>query len=545
MTGTIVYLVRGSIFGQLVRRVSGGRLLQYDDQLDPSLWEKHLPGHSSRNSSEQADLQDDLEAKSEPSWQANARKDTVDIVDWYDPKDPENPKNWGAMTKFFVTFQICLMTVSSYIGSAIYAPGLPDIMESFGVSKVVANLGLTLFILGYALGPMILAPLSEFPAVGRNPVYISTLVLFTIFQIPTALSPHIVMLLVFRFITGVLGSPALATGGASISDLYDQKHKALAIGIWGIAAVFGPVLGPLIGGFAAQAYGWRWTIWVLMWLSAFASILLFFFLPETSSKTILHRRARRLRHLTGNNNLRTHADEQFRHVSPKKIAKMTMIRPFVLAFQEPIILLLNVYLALVYGLLFVWFESFPLVFGGFYHFNLGQQGLAFIGILTGALLAVPPFVWYVQKVQIKKFDENGRIKPEDRLPPAVVGTVLIPICLLWFGWSARPSMHWIMPIIGSSFFSAAMLLLFNGILSYLPDAYPEDVASVMAGNALFRFTSGAVFPLFAPAMYHRLGVAWASTLLGLVGAAFIPVCYGFYKYGDRIRKASKFARKDF
>jgi MFS transporter, DHA1 family, multidrug resistance protein len=220
------------------------------------------------------------------------------------------------------------------------------------------------------------------------------------------------------------------------------------------------VLGPLLGGFAAQAMGWRWTIWELMWLSGLTLVVLMFFLPETSSKNILYRRAQRLRKLTGNENLKTKAEIMFQHMTAGKVAKMTMIRPFTLTFQEPVVFLLNLYLALVYGLLFIWFESFPLVFGGIYGFNLGQQGLAFLGIFVGALVAIPPFLWYIRAVQEKQFNENGEIKPENRLPPAMVGAFFIPICLFWFGWSARPSIHWIMPIIGTGFFSAGALLLF-------------------------------------------------------------------------------------
>lgn len=197
-----------------------------------------------------------------------------------------------------------------------------------------------------------------------------------------------------------------------------------------------------------------------MWLCGFTLVVLIFFLPETSSKNILYRRAQRLRKLTGNDKLMTQAEIDFQHVTAAKVAKMTMIRPFVLTFQEPVVLLLNVYLALVYGLLFIWFESFPLVFEGIYGFNLGQTGLAFLGILVGALVAIPPFLWYIRAVQEKQFNEKGEIKPEKRLPPAMVGAFFIPICLFWFGWSARPSIHWIMPIVGTGFFSAGALLLF-------------------------------------------------------------------------------------
>lgn len=192
--------------------------------------------------------------------------------------------------KVFVTFEICLLTFSVYIGSAIYSAGTETVVRDFGVSQTQATLGLTLFVAGYGIGPMLWAPLSEIPQIGRNLIYIGTLIVFVGFQVPTALAVNFAMLLCFRFLTGFIGSPALATGGASIGDMFTPKKRAYAIGIWGVAAICGPVLGPLVGGFAAQAKWWSWTIWELMWLSGLSLILCICFLPETSTSNILYRR---------------------------------------------------------------------------------------------------------------------------------------------------------------------------------------------------------------------------------------------------------------
>lgn len=172
-------------------------------------------------------------------------------------------------------------------------------METFGVSRVAATLGLTLFVAGYGVGPMLWSPMSEIPQVGRNPIYLATLAVFVAFQVPVVMADSFGMLLAFRFLTGFFGSPVLATGGASLADIWRPSKRAYAMSIWGIAAVCGPVLGPVVGGFAAQ-YGflskphftaaWTWPIWVLMWLSAFCFVFLFFLLPETSANNILVRR---------------------------------------------------------------------------------------------------------------------------------------------------------------------------------------------------------------------------------------------------------------
>ncbi|KAF2002849.1 benomyl/methotrexate resistance protein [Amniculicola lignicola CBS 123094] len=582
-------IIRDSAFGHCVRLASKNRLFLYPEERDTGLWRKYVNEAKTAHMADHGDpdppTQSEGDTSSEKEQEAGAREGSgrentstatprdwrlsdrvmlnenvpVDvekpsdpdrgkdklIIDWSGPDDADNPRNWSTGKKLFVNFEICFLTFSVYIGSAIYAAGILDVMETFHVSQVAATLGLTLYVAGYGLGPMVWAPMSEIPYIGRNPVYIATLFVFVMFQIPTAMASNFGMLLAFRFLTGLFGSPALATGGASIIDMYSPRKQSYGIAVWGVSAVCGPVLGPLVGGFAVQAEGWTWTIWELMWLSGFCFVFLFFFLPETSSTNILYRRTRRMRKITGDNRLICEPELMAQNMTGKDIALMVLIRPITLNFTEPMVFLLNLYIALVYGLLYIWFESFPIVFSGIYHFNLGQEGLAFLGLLVGALVVVPPLFYWLHSFQEKRFNEKGELKPEYRLPPAMVGGLFIPVCLFWFGWSARADIHWIMPIIGSGFFAIGAFLLFQAVLPYLADAYPEYAASVFAGNDLFRSSFGAGFPLFANAMYKNLGVPWASSTLAFLGIAFIPIPYVLYIYGERLRRMSRHAKKDF
>ncbi|KPI40869.1 Caffeine resistance protein 5 [Cyphellophora attinorum] len=558
-------LIRDSIAGQLVRLATGSKFLKYPEERDSSLIDKYINKEKSANlartgttestpAAEKSETQEPLQNSSanssnstlaDPNALVNVASGAAvdpekgrdgDVVDWYGPDDPENPQNWSIPKKFWATFCICFLTFSVYIGSAIYTAGIQDVTRVFGVSQVAATLGLTLFVLGYALGPMIWAPLSEIPQIGRNPIYIGTLALFVVLQVPTALAVNFGMLLAFRFITGFVGSPSLATGGASIADMYTPAKRTYGIAVWGIGAVLGPVMGPLVGGFAAEAKGWTWTIWELTWLSGFALVVLIFLMPETSSANILYRRTRRLRKMTGNDKLICEPELIGEQMTNQEIVRMVLIRPFTLGFLEPICFALNMYIALIYGLLYIWFESFPIVFVEIYGFSLGTEGLAFIGILVGAFVVLPPFLWWFHKYTEPKFDDKGELTPEWRLPPAFVGAFCIPICLFWFAWTSRESVHWIVPIIGTAFFSIGAFLLFNAVLNYLGDA--------IHSNDLIRSSFGAGFPLFASAMYKKLGVGWASSLLGFLSIAFIPIPFLLFKYGASLRKRSKNARQD-
>ncbi|EIN09356.1 MFS general substrate transporter [Punctularia strigosozonata HHB-11173 SS5] len=477
---------------------------------------------------------EEVEMWDDPQW--------LRTVDWYGPDDPECPMNWSFSKKCFVTFDICFITFSIYIGSAIYSPGIPYVAQDFGVSDVAATLGITMFVIGYGIGPMFLSPLSEIPQFGRTSTYIITLALFVILQVPTALSKNLGALLPLRFLAGFVGSPPLATGGASLADMWGPADRAIAIGLWGCAAVSGPVLGPLLGGFAAQAEGWTWTIWILLWLSGFSLAFLTVLLPETSASAILYRRAVRLRRLTGNEALRSHGELEAEHFTAREVAMMTLVRPFVLGFTEPIVAAWNVYIALLYGILYIWISSYEIIFVEIYGFNLGENGLAFMGLFLGAIIAFALLVPYVNRYVRPKF-ANGEenFPPEARLPPALVGAILLPLSLFWFGWTSRASIHWIVPIIATLFYSIGTFFVFQAGLNYLQDCYPRHVASVFAGNDLFRSCLGAAFPIFASAFFRNLGVGKACSVLGGISVAMIPIPVVLWKYGPKIRAMSKYS----
>ena len=157
-------------------------------------------------------------------------------------------RNWSTFKKGFVAFSISLLTFSVYIGSAIYTTSEVGIREEFGVSQVEATLGLTLYVLAYGIGPMFLTPLQEMASYGRNPVYIMGLAIFVLFNVPIVTTHNFSVILAFRFFTGFIASPALATGGASMADIFPASKLPYMLAIWALGAVAGPILGPVIVG---------------------------------------------------------------------------------------------------------------------------------------------------------------------------------------------------------------------------------------------------------------------------------------------------------
>jgi len=540
--------LHATIFGQTMRLVSGQKLFQYPDEIDPTVWKKAvqqqdtstpvqtnvLAGDSDKEAQNSSSQSQELQADVEK----NGSQEVL-LVGWYGPDDPENPQNWPSSLKTMIISQMCLLNFAVYLGSSIYTPGELSFIQEFHVSEVVATLGLSLFTLGYGLGPMLWAPLSEMPKLGRSAIYFWTLLLFILFQLAVGFAPNVATFLVFRWITGFCGSPCLANGGGTVNDIYTPLQVPYLICIWSSAGVCGPVFGPIIGGYVATAKGWRWTIWVFTWLCCLVLTILFFLIPETSASNILYHRAKRLRKATGDDRLKSQSEVDTQHHTIRDDL-LVLARAFVLTFTEPIIFLMNLYAGLLYGVLFLWFESFPIVFGGIYGFSIQHQGLVFLGIFGFACISVPLFLLWIKFGLVPKF-RSGKFKPEMVLPPTFIGGIALPTCLFWFGWTSRASIHWIVPTIGSGFFSIGVVTLFNSLFTYLGITYSQYTGSIFAGATLFRALFGASFPLFARALFAKLGVGPGNSLLGGLAVAFIPVPYLFYFYGEKIRQWSKHA----
>ena len=185
-----------------------------------------------------------------------------------------------------------------------------------------------------------LSAISDVPAVGRNMPYLIPLAIFVLLQIPTGTAVHLSAMLVLRFLAGFCGGPPLATGGASMGDIWSPSQISIAIGVWGCGAVLGPSVGPLVGGFAVQSLGWRWWVWPLMILSGTVLVFLFFTLPETLADNVLLRRARRLRRLTGNPHLRARCELRAKKTFKEEIYEVLYL-PLYLAVTQPIVIALS------------------------------------------------------------------------------------------------------------------------------------------------------------------------------------------------------------
>ncbi|CEH15521.1 benomyl methotrexate resistance protein [Ceraceosorus bombacis] len=466
----------------------------------------------------------------------------VKVVGWYSDDDDENPQNWSSRKKQSVAMLISFMTFSVYASSAAYTPSIPGVMAEFQVSQVQAIMGLSLFVIAYGIGPIFFSGPSELAVLGRNRLYIPTHILLVASNFLAAFAPNYSTLMAARFMAGFFGSPALATGGASLGDMFDNLKLPIYIAVWSGGAICGPVFGPVLGGYAAQYSTWRWPLYIITILSIISLFCLTFLLPETYAPTILLHRAQRLRKLTGDESLKSQSEIDQDSVAFSSILAESIWRPIRLAF-EPIVFFTCAYLGLVYAAFYLFFEAFPILYSS-YGWGLGAQSLPFLAFAVSGVISVGAYIWYIQNIYAPRFRakaEMGIIEPEDRLSIALAGFAAFPVSILIFGWTAEYQVHWIVPTIFAALLLPSVFLSFQSLLVYLPMCYPTVAASVLATCSVIRSSLAGAFPIFGHAFYNKLGLGVGSTVIAAIGIALGLWLFVLRKWGVVLRRRSKYA----
>ncbi|RSL52401.1 hypothetical protein CEP53_008085 [Fusarium sp. AF-6] len=276
-----------------------------------------------------------------------SRKDTSsvaqdgDIVDLDGPDDSENPMGWPDSKKWLNIILISILTLVTPLGSSMFAPGIPRIMVEFNeTSPLVATLVVSIYVLGFAFGPLVVAPLSE--VYGRAPLYNWGNVLFVLFTVGTALSQNMPMMMAFRFLMGFAGSVPITIGSGSIADMMPIESRGKAMSVWALGPLLGPCIGPLAGGYFIKAAGWRWVYWLVTIMGGIFIPGSFLFVKETYAPVLLERKAHRLRKETENTKLRARGDKG----EPLDVKfKLAIVRPLKPLFITPIVGLMALYMA--------------------------------------------------------------------------------------------------------------------------------------------------------------------------------------------------------
>lgn len=462
------------------------------------------------------------------------------IVAWI-PDDTGNPHNWPKWLRWMITMVSAMTCFVVAFSSSAYTGTMTELMIHFEASQTLITGGVSLYVLGFALGPLIWAPLSEI--YGRQIVFCVSYGAYAVFSAACTADRNVATLLVLRFFAGAFGSSPLTNAGGVISDVFEANERSIAMGVFSLAPAMGPTMGPFIGGYLGMDEGWRWVMGLMAILAGFSWMLGVSLVPETYAPVILRKRSRVLSTETGKV-FKTELEVQDANSSASKVLRTALIRPFALLFAEPIVLILSIYTAILYGTLYMLFGAYPVVFQLERGWTPGKGGLAFLGIAVGMFAAVPT-VALINRWYVKKSAEvpDGALVPELRLPGGMIGSISLPAGMFWFAWTTYRSVHWMSPVAAGVPFGFGLTLIFTAVFSYLIDAYTIYAASALAANTVLRSLFGAAFPMFTKQMYDKLGTQWASSLPAFLALACIPVPFVLWKHGPAIRKKCKYAAR--
>lgn len=352
-------------------------------------------------------------------------------------------------------------------------------------------------------------------------------------------SHNVTTLLVLRFFAGTFGSSPLVNSGGTIADLFEPAQRGLAMTLYCVAPFLGPILGPVVGGFVSENVGWRWVQWLCCIFVAVIGVLGVIFIPETYAPAILQQQAKMLSSNSGNSYVSVLEKSQGKK-SPAEVFQRALIRPWVLLFTEPIVLVASLYMAIIYGTVYMFMGAMPIVYNRDRGWSEGIGGLAFMGIAVGIIVGLG-YAIYDNNTRYRTLFAAKKATPESRLPPAIVGAVALPVGMFAFAWTNYPTIHWSASVILSAPFGFGCVLVILPMINYLIDAYTIYAASVLAAAAIFRSILGAVFPLFTTRMYDALGIHWASSIPAFFTLACMPFPFVMHRYGATLREKCKYA----
>lgn len=457
----------------------------------------------------------------------------------FEDGDKGKPLNWSFSFKVLTTFLFSLTTLGCTFTSSVFSSAHDRVAEQYGISKLVATLGTSLYVAAYAFGPLLFAPASEF--LGRKRPLIFGYALFAASQIIVATAKGPAAIFVGRAIGGYFSSAPLGIMSGAMSDIWDHEQRGIAIAIFSSVNFIGPVAGPLVGTYIVSNYDWHNIEWLVFIYASTLTILDAIFLRESMADVILKNRAQQMRKQPGaDQNLIAPLEEK--ELTFSYIASTYLSRPTKMLATDPIIQSFAFFTAYTFGILYLSFVAFPIEFKQVRGWSAFDAALPNIGIIVGVLFGLCLAVWWQRAKYNPALRENdGEPVPEMRLPMLVVGAALLPLGLLVFGIAAPASVPWPWTVLGITIIGGGIYLVFFPSLNFLVDTFKQMTASAVAANTVVRSLFGAAFPLLGQKLFEAVGVQKGMFILAGVATLLFPLSIVFLKKGQAIRERSKFA----
>ncbi|KGO40796.1 Major facilitator superfamily domain, general substrate transporter [Penicillium expansum] len=467
----------------------------------------------------------------------------VIVVDF----DGDHPQDWPASRKWTLMATIAIPLFLMPLSSTMTTPTVNAIADEFHTtSSITGPLALSLFLLMYSMGPILLGPFSEL--YGRWPVLQVGSLFYLFFNLGAGFSTSMTQLLIFRLLSGTGASASLAVGSSIVGDVFRKEERGLPVALVSLGPVLGSCLGPIVGGFIADYTTWRWAFWSTSLAAGAFLVVCFIVARETYAPILLLRKKATLMAETS----RQGKDDGSVWKTPfekdetvGQLYRRTISRSVYFLGTQPIIQALACYYGYLYGIVYLLLSGFSDLWTTRYHMNVSTGSLHYIAPCIGYAVGAQICAFLTDRVyryQVAK--NNGVGKPEFRLPIMVPASFLVPIGLLIYGWSAEYQTHWIVPDIGIALPLMGATIIFQCCSQYLLDTFPVYAASANGAVYIVRGFTGFGFPLFSPVMYEKLGYGWGNSLLAFLALAIgCPIPFILWKYGEKLRALSNFAEK--
>lgn len=457
-----------------------------------------------------------------------------------------SPFRWTLRRKANTLFGTFVASTLAAYSAGAYAMATQQLVSKWNITITEYNLGITLFVAGFGFAPMIMAPISE--TYGRYWVFVGAGVVFFLGTLGCAVTDSFAVMLVSRLVTGSGASIFATLTGGVISDLFHHDERNTPMALYSMTVMAGTGLGPLFSGIIVEYLSWRWVFYPQLVTVGLTTLCLFFFFTETRSNVLLKRKCAALNHLNGQvrqssgplesrptniTPLRFCSQESDQPQLGIAIIWSSFAFPLKLLVTEPVVFWFSAWVSFAWAILYMQFNSIGIVFREVYNFSNIQVGAVYTAVVLGSVLGTALNI--IQDPFLRRLWPSRMFGPEGWLYSACIESILLPVGLFWFGWSASPDVPWIVPAIAIGSCTMGIFNIYLAVFNYLAETYHRYASTALAAQSMCRNLLAGVFPLFIHAMFSNLSYGIAGTILGCVGLLLTSVPWLLCLFGEKIR----------
>lgn len=466
------------------------------------------------------------------------------IVDFDPNGDPENPKEWSNAFKWGITTLLAFMAFTVTFNCISPVPVatriVADLSSGGEPSKYASVLLVTIWELGEAAGPLIIAPLSEI--FGRYPVMRVSNTLFVMATIIAALSQTTPMFIFARALSGLTVSTNVLNP-AIIGDMFETDQNGSPMSLINLAPLIGGAVGPAISGAIAQSLNWRWGLWVAAILAGTGTTLFFFIFHETYKVPILKSRAEALKRTWSGSTISTINNNSKNDVNQRKEIAESIARPFLVFGSSGVLMAISLFGSVAFAHFYNVSTTLPNILEEAYGLPPALTGASMIFFTIGSVVSVFFCNCYLDQIYVRlRASNNGIGEPEFRLPLVILGGLTMPLAVAFYGWSAELRLPLPVILLSVCMIGVTMMLSFVPLSPYVVESFGLYSASAMTGLIVTRCLMGTFLPLATTPLVEKFGYGWGFTILAFVSFALAPIPAIVMRYGHRWRQFSKYSR---